>query len=83
MGGESGSGVKNPCLINQREELFKTGRVSSKNSLDGTLHPLIHSQQSEVLACQDGGEMFKTLSSYNRTRVVEVGILTRNPPVDT
>ncbi len=40
MGGESGSGVKSPCLICQREELFKTGGVSSENSLDGTLHPL-------------------------------------------
>ena len=31
-------------IYNQREELFKIGRVSSENSLDGTLHPLTHSQ---------------------------------------
>ena len=43
----------------------------------------IQSQQPEVLACQGGGEMFKTCSIIRfRTRVDEVGNSSRNPPAD-
>lgn len=40
-----------------------------------------HNQQPEAIACQGGGEMFKTCLS-NQTRVGKVGNLSQNPLAD-
>lgn len=47
----------------------------------GKLENETNSQQPKVIACQGGGEMFKTRLS-NPTRADEVGNSSQNPPAD-
>jgi len=63
------------------KKIFSSSYSIKKSRTNLIRHHTIYSPQSEVLACQDGGEMFKTCSS-NQTRVDEFGNLSRNPPVD-
>jgi len=67
-------------------EIKCRGQTFRGDDLVGVVHAVRdvfddYSQQPEVLACQGGGEMFKTCSS-NPTRADEVGNLSRNPSAD-